>query len=134
MAHWLLKTEPGTYSYDTLEKDGKTVWDGVSNNLALQFIRQMKKGDLAFIYHSGDEKQIVGIAEITSNAYPDPKLKDGKLVVFDLKPKSKVKRPVTLAEIKADKSFADFHLVRMSRLSVMPVTPAQWEKISAMAK
>ncbi|HZV11674.1 MAG TPA: EVE domain-containing protein [Candidatus Kapabacteria bacterium] len=134
MAHWLLKTEPGTYSYDTLEKDGKTVWDGVSNNLALQYIRQMKKGDLAFIYHSGEEKQIVGIAEITSNAYPDPKLKDGKLVVFNLKPKSKVKRPVTLAEIKADASFADFHLVRMSRLSVMPVTPAQWEKISAMAK
>lgn len=134
MAHWLLKTEPGTYSYDTLEKDGKTVWDGVSNNLALQFIRQMKKGDLAFIYHSGDEKQIVGIAEITSNAYPDPKQKDGKLVVFDLKAKSKVKRPVTLAEIKADSFFADFHLVRMSRLSVMPVTTAQWDKLTGMAK
>jgi len=134
MAHWLLKTEPGTYSYDMLDKDGKTVWDGVSNNLALQYIRQMKKGDLAFIYHSGDEKQIVGVAEITSNPYPDPKLKDGKLVVFDLKPKEKVKRPVTLAEIKADASFADFQLVRMSRLSVMPVTPAHWEKITAMAK
>ena len=136
MAHWLLKTEPGTYSYDMLEKDGKTVWDGVSNNLALQYIRQMKKGDLAFIYHSGEEKQIVGIAEITNNPYPDPKLKvkDGKLVVFDLKPKGKVKRPVTLAEIKADASFADFHLVRMSRLSVMPVTDGQWEKITAMAK
>jgi predicted RNA-binding protein with PUA-like domain len=134
MAHWLLKSEPGTYSYDMLDKDGKTVWDGVSNNLALQYIRQMKKGDLAFIYHSGDEKQIVGVAEITSNPYPDPKLKDGKLVVFDLKPKEKVKRPVTLAEIKADASFADFQLVRMSRLSVMPVTPAHWEKITAMAK
>lgn len=134
MSHWLLKTEPSTYSYDDLAKDGKTVWDGVSNNLALQYIRQMKKGDLAFIYHSGDEKQVVGIAEITANPYPDPKLKDGKLVVVDLKAVKKLDKPVTLAAVKADAFFGDFQLVRMSRLSVMPVSKERWEKIETMAK
>ncbi len=134
MNYWLLKSDPETYSYGDLEKDGKAVWDGVANNLALQYIRQMKKGDLAFIYHSGEDKHIIGIAEITSNPYPDPKLKDGKLVVMDLKPIKTLAHPVTLAAIKADASFADFSLVRMSRLSVMPVSKERWDKIMEMGK
>lgn len=132
MNYWLLKSDPETYTYGTLEQDGKTVWDGVSNNLALQYIRQMKKGDLALVYHSGDEKQIVGVAEITSNPYPDPKLKDGKLVVVDIKADHALAHPVTLAAIKADPSFADFSLVRMSRLSVMPVEKERWAKLLGM--
>ena len=127
MAYWLLKTEPGDYSFDNLIKDGKTVWSGVTNNLALIHIRNMKKGDLAFIYHTGNEKQIVGIAEISSNPYPDPKLKNPKLVVVDLKPKEKLKRYITLSEIKSDKRFSDFALVKITRLSVMPVSKEQWE-------
>src|ERR1043166_1186599 len=97
--YWLLKTEPSTYSFADLERDGKAVWDGVTNPLALKHLRAMRKGDLAFIYHTGDEKQIVGIADVTSDPYPDPKQKDGKLVVVDLKPSEKVERAVTLAEI-----------------------------------
>ena len=126
MAYWLLKTEPTTYSYEDLIKDKKTSWDGVTNALALKHIRNMKKGDLAFIYHSGKEKQIVGISEIITNPYPDPKQKDSKLVIMDLKPKEKLEKPVTLTEIKSDKRFSDFALVRISRLSVMPVSDKQW--------
>lgn len=132
--HWLLKTEPDSYSYANLEKDGKAVWDGVANNAALKFMRSMAKGDEAFIYHTGDEKQIVGIAQVTSAAYPDPKQSDPKLVVIDLKPKRKVKRPVTLAEVKADSRFAGFALVREPRLSVMPVTDEQWKMLLEMAE
>lgn len=134
MAFWLLKTEPSTYSYDDLERDKKTTWDGVSNNLALKHIRSMKKGDLAFIYHSGDEKAVVGIAEIISNPYPDPKQHDGKFAVVDLKPKEKLNTPVTLAAVKARKEFAQFELVRMSRLSVMPVPAALWKTLLTMSK
>src|SRR5882724_2644681 len=131
--HWLMKTEPDSYSYENLEKDGKAVWDGVKNNAALKFMRSMEKGDDAFIYHTGDEKQIVGIAQVTNAAYPDPKQSDPKLVVIDLKPKRKVKRPVTLAEVKADSRFAGFALVREPRLSVMPVTEDQWKMLLEMA-
>lgn len=134
MAFWLLKTEPSTYSYGDLERDKKTTWDGVSNNLALKHIRLMKKGDLAFIYHSGDEKAVVGIAEIISNPYPDPKQQDVKLAVVDLKPKEKLNTPVTLAAVKARKEFAQFELVRMSRLSVMPVPAALWKTLLTMSK
>src|SRR5215831_13988829 len=98
--HWLLKTEPGSYSYADLEKEGKAVWDGVSNNMALKNIRSMKKGDEVLIYHTGDEKQIVGIAQVSSDPYPDPKAKDAKIVVFDIKPKQPLKNPVTLEVIK----------------------------------
>lgn len=140
MAYWLLKSEPSTYSYSDLERDKKATWDGVSNNLALKHIRSMKKGDLAFIYHSGDEKSIVGIAEVTSDPYPDPKQKDekparpaGGLVVVDLKPKEKLKTPVTLATVKAQKEFAQFELVRMPRLSVMPVSAMHWKSLLAMS-
>jgi predicted RNA-binding protein with PUA-like domain len=131
--YWLLKTEPSTYSFADLERDGKAVWDGVTNPLALKHLRTMKKGDLAFIYHTGGEKQIVGIAEIVSDPYPDPKQKNAKLVVVDLKPREKLKRPVTLAKVKARKEFADWELVRMGRLSVMPVSPERWERVCQMA-
>ncbi len=132
--YWLLKTEPSVYSFDNLEADGTTVWDGVSSNAALKNIREMKKGDKAIIYHSGDDKAMVGLAEITSAPFPDPKQNDPKLVVFELKAGKRLKRSVPLSEIKAEKSFADFALVRIPRLSVMPVTEKQCEKLMKMAK
>ncbi len=132
--HWLLKTEPSTYSYADLERDKKAVWDGVSNALALKHLRSMKRGDLAFVYHTGDEKQIVGIAEVMSDPYPDPKQKDARLVVVvDLKPRERLARPVTLSEVKADAEFRDFELVRIGRLSVMPVSESRWKKLLKMA-
>ena len=134
MAHWLLKTEPSEYAFPTLVKDGKTTWNGVTNNLALKYMRDMRKGDVAFIYHTGDERQIVGTAEVTSNPYPDPFLKDGKVVVIDLRPLETLAKPVTLAQIKDDPSFADFDLVRLGRLSVMPVSAERWKKLIDMAK
>jgi predicted RNA-binding protein with PUA-like domain len=131
--YWLLKTEPSTYSFADLEREKRAVWDGVANALALKHLRSMKRGDLAFIYHTGDEKQIVGIAEVTSDSYPDPKDNDPKLVVVELKPLERLPRPVTLAEIKARKEFRDFELVRMGRLSVMPVGDSRWRRLCKMA-
>lgn len=129
MNYWLVKQEPTTYNYDTLEKEKKTVWDGVHNNLALKHIRAMKKGDRAFFYHTGDEKQTVGIIEITSNPYPNPKEADERFVVIDVKPVSRLKRPVTLEEIKNDPEFKNWELIRISRLSVMPVPKQLWSEI-----
>lgn len=134
MTYWLLKTEPSTYSYQDLEREKKATWDGVSNNLALKHIREMQKGDLAFIYHSGEEKAIIGIAQITSMPYADPRHADEKLVVVDLKPIEKLEHPVPLAAVKSQKEFAQFELVRMSRLSVMPVSAAHWKMLLAMSK
>jgi len=131
--YWLLKTEPSVYSFDNLQADGKTVWDGVSSNAALKNIRAMQKGDQALIYHSGDEKAIVGFAEIASAPFADPKQKDPKLVVVEIKAGKRLKRVVSLSEIKAEKSFADFPLVRIPRLSVMPVNQKQWDKLMKMA-
>jgi predicted RNA-binding protein with PUA-like domain len=131
--YWLLKTEPSTYSFTDLEREKRAVWDGVVNALALKHLRSMKRGDLSFIYHSGDEKQIVGIAEVTSDSYPDPKENDPKLAVVDLKPRERLPRPVTLAEIKASREFQDFELVRMGRLSVMPVRDSRWQRLCKMA-
>ncbi len=130
MAYWLLKTEPECYSFEDLERDGKTVWEGVSNNWALQYLRQMKKGDLALIYHTGNVKSVVGVAEVIKSAYVDPKGDDPKLAVVDLKAKKRLARPISLAEIKSAKGFEDFLLVKMGRLSVMPVTEKQWEKLA----
>ena len=130
---WLLKTEPDHYSYADLERDGATVWDGVANNTALMHIRAMQPGDLALIYHTGDERQAVGLAEITSAPYPDPQAGDPKLVVVDLRPLRQLPQPVTLAAVKADPAFADFALVRQSRLSVVPATDAQWARLLRMA-
>lgn len=129
MAMYLLKTEPGTYSFDDLVRDKSTTWDGVSNAAALIWIRAMKKGDEAFVYHTGDEKAIVGTAVVARGAYEDPKHPgvnakgEPKLAVVDLKPGKRAKTPVTLAVIKADKRFAKFPLVTIGRLSVMPVEP-----------
>ena len=127
MANWLFKTEPGTYGYHHLEKDKQTVWDGVSNNLALKHLRAIKKGDKILIYHTGEEKAIVGLAEAVKDSYPDPK--NPKLTVVDIKAVKRLSKPITLAEIKSRKEFADFLLVRMSRLSVMPVSPAHWNAL-----
>ncbi len=123
MALWLLKTEPSTYSWDDLVREKSTVWGGVSNNAALLHLRAMKKGDEALIYHTGAEKQVVGLATIARGPYPDPDLDppDPKRVAVDIKPKKKANTPASLASIKADKRFAGFDLVRQSRLSVMPV-------------
>lgn len=127
--YWLLKTEPSTYSYADLERDKRGVWDGVANPVALKHLRAMAVGDQCFIYHTGDEKRIVGIARVTKAAYPDPKADDPKLVVVDLVPLKAVARPVSLAEIKADRRFADWELVRIARLSVMPVSADRWSAI-----
>ena len=134
MARWLLKTEPDCYNWDALARDKKTAWDGVANALALKHMRTMKKGDLALIYHTGDERAAIGIAEITSNPYADPNEQDERLVVVDLKPKQKLPHPVTLADIKADPAFAGWDLLRISRLSVVPVPDELWKRIEDMAK
>ncbi len=134
MSYWLLKTEPEDYSYDNLVADKRGVWDGVGNAVALQNIRKMTKGDLAFVYHTGKEKAVVGIAEIVTDAYPDPQANDPKIVVFDLKPKRRLTRPVTLQEIKADPAFEGWELVRLARLSVMPVPPALWKRIEKLSE
>ena len=134
MACWLFKEEPSHYSFDNLVRDKKTVWDGVENNLALIHLRNVAKGDRVFFYHTGDEKAVVGIMEIVKGPYADPKQKDPRLVVVDVKPIGRLARPVTLAEIKANPKFADFALVKMSRLSVMPVTREQWAEIERMSR
>ncbi len=126
---WLLKTEPSTYAYEDLERDGTGVWDGVANPVALKHLRAMAVGDECFIYHTGDQKRIVGIARVTKAGYPDPKQADPKLVVVDLAPVGRIARPVTLAEIKASDLFAGSDLVRLPRLSVMPFSPAQWAAV-----
>ncbi len=131
--YWILKTEPTSYSYDQLAKDKSTVWDGVKNPVALKNIRSMKRGDQAFIYHTGNEKSIVGMARITSGPYPDPEQNDEKLVVVDLRAAGRVPTPVPLADIKAQKAFADLALVRQGRLSVVPVKETLWRKLMKMA-
>jgi predicted RNA-binding protein with PUA-like domain len=130
MAYWILKTEPSTYSFQRLVQERTAVWDGVKNPVALKHIRSMAKGDAVLIYHTGDEKACVGLAEVASAPYPDQK--DAKLTVVDLKAGDPLPRPVTLAAIKADPAFADLALVRMGRLSVVPATAAQWKKLLAM--
>ena len=134
MAQWLVKEEPEHYSYDQLVKDGKTVWAGVRNPLAQKHLRSIKKGDRIFYYHTGKEKAIVAVATAGSSAYPDPNDATGKAFVVDVAPVKKLARPVTLAEVKADRAFADFPLVRMSRLSVMPVTDDEWSRIEKMSR
>ena len=133
MAYWLLKSEPGTYSFDDLKRDKKTTWDGVTNATALKHIRAMKKGDSALFYHTGGERAAVGMVEIASDPYADPKQDDPKLVVVDVKAKSALPRAVTLDEIKADKAFAGWDLLRISRLSVMSVPLAMWKRIQTLA-
>ena len=131
---WLFKTEPSVYSYQQLVQDKKTMWDGVANNLALMHLKDIKKGEQIFIYHTGDEKQAVGIARALGGAYPDPSKNDPKLLVVNIEPVKALAKPVTLAQVKADKKLANFDLVRNSRLSIMKVTDEQWEIIEGMAK
>lgn len=131
---WLFKTEPGAYSFSQLQQDKHTVWDGVKNNLALKNLAQVKKGDLVIIYHTGDEKAAAGIAKAASDAYPDPKNKDTKLMVVDLEAVRPLPQPVALKDIKANTQLVGFDLVRLPRLSVMPVTDEQWSTIEKMAR
>jgi predicted RNA-binding protein with PUA-like domain len=131
MAYWLLKTEPSNYAYADLERDEKTIWDGVSNNLALKHLRKMRKGDRALIYHTGREKAVVGVAEVVSDPYPDPEQDNSRLAVVDVKPERKLGRAVPLSEIKADPELGNFELVRLPRLSVMPVAETVWKHLLA---
>ena len=125
MGHWVVKTEPSTYSYDDLARDGTTLWDGVKNPVAAKHLRAMQAGDDVLVYHTGDEKAIVGLAKVVAQ--------DQKLGLPKLKAVRPVPRPVTLAEIKADKTFADLGLVRMGRLSVVPVPPPQFQRLLKMS-
>jgi predicted RNA-binding protein with PUA-like domain len=131
--NWLFKEEPSTYSFDALMKDKRTIWSGVKNPLAQRHLHAVKRGDRIFYYHTGDEKAVVGVAKALADAYPDPADKSGKYAVVDVAPVKKLARPVTLAEIKADARFATFPLVRISRLSVMPVSDEDWARIEQMA-
>jgi predicted RNA-binding protein with PUA-like domain len=131
---WLVKEEPTHYPYAQFVKDGRTVWSGVRNPLAQKNLRSMKTGDRVFYYHTGNEKAIVGTAKVAGAPVPDPKDKSGKLFVVDLVADKPLPRAVTLAEVKAIKSFATFPLVRLPRLSVMPVSDEQWDAIEKMAR
>lgn len=131
---WLFKTEPSVYSFQQLQKDKKTMWDGVANNLALKNLKDIQKGELIFIYHTGDEKAAVGVAKALGGAYPDPSKKDPKLLVVDIEAVKPLPAPVTLAEVKAHPKLKNFDLVRNSRLSIMKVTDEQWEIMEDMAK
>jgi predicted RNA-binding protein with PUA-like domain len=134
MAYWLFKEEPDHYSLEDLFRDKRATWAGVGNNLALKHLRSVHKGDHVFYYHTGKEKAVVGVMEVVKDPYPDPERDDARFVVVDVKPISRLARPVSLAAIKANPKFADFVLVRMSRLSVMPVTDKQWAEIERMSK
>lgn len=134
MAKWLFKTEPDDYSYADLERDGHTIWDGVKNNWALKNLREVKTGDLALIYHTGKERAVAGVAKVVSDPYPDPAADDPKLVVVDVEPAGAWSQPVTLSAIKSDTAFSEFALVKFSRLSVLPVPPAIWQKLEKMGR
>jgi predicted RNA-binding protein with PUA-like domain len=131
---WLFKTEPSAYSFATLQKEGRTTWDGVKNPLALKNLAKVRRGDSVFVYHTGDEKAVVGLARAVSEAYADPKKKDTKLLVVDLEADRALAAPVTLAAIKASARFSGFDLVRLPRLSVMPVSEEQAAEILRMAR
>ena len=134
MATWLVKEEPTHYNFDAFVKEGGTTWTGVKNPLAQKHLRGIRKGDLVFYYHTGDEKSVVGIAKAVGNAYPDPADRTGKSHVVELVPVKKLQRAVTLAEIKADKRFAKFPLTYLPRLSVMPVADGEWSAIVKMSE
>ena len=132
MAYWILKTEPSTYSFDDLVKAGRAVWDGVTNPVALKNLRLMAVGDEVMIYHTGSIKAAVGFAKVVKAAYPDPKAGDPKLVVVDLTAGHPIRVPITLAAVKSDPEFAKFDLVRLPRLSVIPVPAKWWWKLVGM--
>ena len=134
MAYWILKTEPSTYSVDDLLRQKTAVWDGVKNPVALKHLRTMQPGDEVLIYHTGDEKAVVGTARVTTAAYPDPKEKDPKLVVVGLRAGRRLPAPVALSTIRSDPLFKDLALVRMPRLSVVPASVAQWKRLLQLAR
>jgi predicted RNA-binding protein with PUA-like domain len=134
MAHWLVKSEPSKYGWDQLVKDGQTSWDGVRNFTARNNLKAMKQGDDVFFYHSNEGLEIVGIAKVVKEAYQDPTTDDTSWVVVDLKPVKKLKKPVPLATIKAEKRLADMALVRLGRLSVSAVTDEEWNVILELAE
>jgi predicted RNA-binding protein with PUA-like domain len=133
MAHWLVKEEPTHYAFADLVREGRTAWAGVHNPLAQRHLRSMRPGDRVFYYHTGSERAVVGMAEVVSEPHPDPQDPRGAFSV-DLKPVRPLTRPVSLAEIRDDPRLASMPLVRISRLSVMPVTPAEWKRIEALAR
>ncbi|MGE9313981.1 EVE domain-containing protein [Niabella sp. CJ426] len=133
MAYWLIKSEPFKYSWDQLVKDKKTVWDGVRNYAARLNLRAMKKGDLAFFYHSNEGVEIVGIAKIATEAFQDPTTDDDRWVAVEVAPHKKLKNPVTLAQIKAEPKLADMDLVRLGRLSTQSVKPEEWDLVLKMS-
>ena len=132
MSYWILKTEPSTYSFADLQRDKTAVWDGVKNPVALKHLRAMQRGDEVLVYHTGDEKAVIGRARVAKTAYPDPKKKDARLVVVDLAAGARLPAAVTLAAIRADPAFRDLPLVRMPRLSVQPVSETQWKRLLKM--
>jgi len=134
MAMWLLKTEPSVYSYADLERDGTTMWDGVTQPHALQNLRKMQQGDRALIYHTGDERAIIGMATVTRGYYVNPEHDDLRLAVCDVQAQQRLARPVTLAEIKAHPALKEWDLVRLARLSVVPVSDEQWRILQEMAE
>ena len=137
MNYWIAKQEPSGprgYNILQLQKDKKTIWDGLHNNLALKHIRNMKKNDLVFFYHTGDERQVVGIMSVISEPYPNPKEENKRFVVVDVKFKKLLKTPVTLDTIKKQKKFKNWELLRISRLSVMPVPKIIWDEIIKMSQ
>ena len=134
VGRWLFKEEPSHYSFDQLLKDGGARWNGVENNMALKNLRGVRKNDDIMFYHTGDEKSVVGLMKATSDAYPDPDSKEARLVVVDVKPLRKLKRGVSLAEMKSDVGFAGFDLLRIPRLSVMPVPEKFWSRILKLSE
>jgi predicted RNA-binding protein with PUA-like domain len=134
MSQWLLKSEPDTYSWDDLVRDGRTRWDGVRNHQAAGFLKAMQLGDQGLFYHSGADKAVVGLLSVVATAYPDPSDADGKFVAVDVAPVAALARPVSLAAMKAMPALHDFILLRQARLSVMPVTDAQWAIITSAAR
>ncbi len=134
MARWLFKEEPSHYSYADLERDGTTVWDGVANALARQNLRKMAVGDRVFYYHTGAEKAVIGEMKVVAGPARDPNSEDEKQVVVTVKPVRRLPHPVTLGRIKNDPALADWELVRLPRLSVMPVTDAQWKRVEELSR
>ena len=132
--NWLFKEEPANYNFDQFVRDGKTSWTGVRNPVAQKHLRAVRKGDRVFYYHTGGEKSVVGIAKAAADAYPDPADASGKLYAVDVVPVRKLARPVTLASVKADPFFASFPLTRVPRLSLMPVSDEEWERIEGMGR
>ncbi len=133
-AYWLLKSEPSDYSFSDLEREGRVVWEGVKNPTALKHMRQARVGDQAFFYHTGNERAIVGIARVETEAYPDPEQADEQLLVFEVSPQGRLPRPVTLSRIKSEARFQGWELVRIPRLSVMPVPGETWKQILEMSR